>query len=416
MALRYLFVDMNSFFASVEQQDKPWLRGRPVAVVPVLADTTSCIAASYEAKAYGVKTGTAVWEAKQLCPGIQFIEGNHQRYVTMHHRIIEAVGSCLPVEKIKSVDEMVGKLIGDERKPQRAIELGRRIKAAIYERAGRYMRCSIGIAPNELLAKMAADLKKPDGLTILDTADLPHALHPLKLTDFPGIARRMERRMNLLGIFTVPQFCAAPAKTLAAIWGSRIVGEKWHRLLRGDDVPDKPTHRHTVGHSHVLPPELRSDAGAYGVLVRLAHKAAARLRKIGYWAGAVSVGVNFRDAAPRQVSGWTNYGWKASCHVAQCDDTPSILRALSHLWGQRPPGGMPFKVGLVLSDLRAARNATPSLFSEERSQADLSRAMDKVNREFGASVVYFGGMFGRRDAAPTRIAFTQIPDLDREVN
>jgi len=416
MALRYLFVDMNSFFASVEQQDKPWLRGRPVAVVPVYADTTSCIAASYEAKAFGVKTGTPVWEARQRCPGIQFIEGNHKRYVTMHHRIVDAVGSCLPVEKIKSVDEMLCKLIGGERKQEQAVEIGRRIKQAIYARAGDYLRCSIGIAPNELLAKMAADMKKPNGLTILDQTDLPDALHSLKLNDFPGIAKRMERRMNLLGIFTVKQFCAAPPQTLGEIWGSRMLGEKWYGLLRGDDVPEKPTHRHTVGHSHVLPPELRTSAGAYSVLVRLAHKATARMRKIGYWAGIVSVGVDFRDAAPRQISGWTSYAWKASCRMAHCEDTPTVLRAVGALWEKRPPGGVPYKVGMVLSDLRSARNSTPSLFPEERSQADLSRAMDKVNHEFGASVVYFGSMFGLRDAAPTRIAFTQIPDFDREVN
>src|SRR5437899_10931649 len=94
MPLRYLFVDMNSFFASVEQQDDPSLRGRPVAVVPVMADSTSCIAASREAKARGVKTGTPVWEARRLCPGIVFRTGRHERYVRVHHRIVEAVGRC----------------------------------------------------------------------------------------------------------------------------------------------------------------------------------------------------------------------------------------------------------------------------------------------------------------------------------
>jgi DNA polymerase-4 len=174
-----LHADLDSFYASVEQRDDVKLRGRPVAV----GGGGVILAASYEAKAFGVKTGTAVWEAKRLCPGIKLIEAGHQRYVTMHHRIVDAVGSCLPIEKIKSVDEMVGKLIGDERKPEKATELGRRIKAAIYARAGDYMRCSIGIAPNELLAKMAADMNKPNGLTLLADADLPS---PLKsATDTP---------------------------------------------------------------------------------------------------------------------------------------------------------------------------------------------------------------------------------------
>ena len=416
MPLRYLFIDMNAFFASVEQQEQPWLRGKPVAVVPVLADSTSCIAASYEAKAFGVKTGTPVWEARRLCPGIRFIAGNHRRYVQMHHRIVDAVGSCVPSRKIRSVDEMVCELLGDERKPEGAAELGRRIKAAIYARAGDYMRCSIGAAPNELLAKMAGDMKKPDGLTILTDADLPQALHQLKLTDFPGVASRMERRLHLHGLFTVEQFCAAPAATLGLVWGSKMLGEKWHRLIRGDDVAEKPTHRHTVGHSHVLPPELRTETGAYGVLVRLAHKAAARMRKIGYWTGSVSVGVTFRDIESKRKSGWNTYGWDASCRIGHCEDTPTILRAVSHLWGKKPLEGVPFKVGLVLADLRSAKNATPSLFPEERAQADLSHAMDEVNREFGASVAHFGGMFGMRNEAPTRIAFTQIPDFDRVVN
>jgi len=416
MPLRRLFIDMNSFFASVEQQEKPWLRGKPVAVVPVLADTTSCIAASYEAKAFGVKTGTPVWEARRLCPGIRFIAGNHKRYVQMHHRIVDAVGSCVPVRTIRSVDEMVCELIGDERKPEKAAALAGRIKAAVYARAGDYMRCSIGVAPNELLAKMGADMKKPDGLTILADADLPHALHGLNLTDFPGVAKRMERRLHLHGIFTVEQFCAAPVATLGLVWGSRMLGEKWHRLVRGDDVAEKATHRHTVGHSHVLPPELRTEQGAFGVLVKLAHKAAARMRKIGYWAGSVTVGVTFRDVKSTRKSGWGTFGWDASCKIAHCEDTPTILRAVSRLWAKKPAEGVPFKVGLTLADLRPARSATPSLFPEERSQADLSRAMDEVNREFGASVVYFGSMFGMRDEGPTRIAFTQIPDFDRTVN
>jgi DNA polymerase-4 len=99
MPLRYLFIDMNAFFASVEQQDDPSLRGRPVAVIPTDARTTACIAASYEAKARGVKTGTAVWEAEKLCPGIVFVVARHLRYVQMHNRIVDAVGSCIPIDR-----------------------------------------------------------------------------------------------------------------------------------------------------------------------------------------------------------------------------------------------------------------------------------------------------------------------------
>jgi len=416
--LRHLFIDMNAFFASVEQQDNPSLRDKAVAVIPTDAETTACIAACYKAKKYGVKTGTPVWQARKMCPGLVCIVANHKRYVIMHNRIVAAVERVVPVENVMSIDEMSCQLVGDERKPDNAADISLRIKSEICSLAGECMRCSIGVGPNVMLAKVAADMQKPDGLTMLTDADMPR-LHQLKLTDFPGVGPRMERRLKLFGIFTVEQFCRAPAKTLAEIWGSKLLGERWYRLLHGEDVADTPTRRQTVSHSHILPPELRTDEGAYGVLMRLVHKAAARMRKIGYWAGAVSVGVSFLRSEPGD-SVW----WEESVRVPRCQDTPTILAAASKLWELRPwrashppaERRKPFKVGTVLSDLVPARCATPSLFDEDRQGESISAAMDDVNAEFGASVVYLGAMFGMRDAAPSRVAWTQIPDFDRRVN
>jgi DNA polymerase-4 len=415
VAVRNLFIDMNAYFAAVEQQDKPALRGRPVAVIPTDAETTSCIAASYEAKKFGVRTGTPVWEARRLCPGLACVVADHKRYVIVHNRIVDAVGSVVPIHQVMSIDEMTCRLLGNEQQPGRAAEAATRIKAAIRERAGEYLTCSIGIAPNTLLAKVAADMEKPDGLTVIDQSDLPGALHGLKLQDFPGIGPRMARRLNLFGIFAVSQLCAMSERGMAEAWGSKIHGNRWYRLLRGEDVASAPTRRQTVSHSHILPPNLRTDQGSYGVLARLTHKAAARLRKIGYWAGAVAVSVGFLDEEPTARSGWNRWGWNAWRHLPHCQDTPSILRVVETLWRQRPRG-VPFQVGMVLSDLRAARSATPSLFEDDRNAAKLSHAMDEVNREFGASVVHFGAMHGLEEAAPNRIAFTQIPDFDRRVS
>src|SRR6478736_2059806 len=173
MDLRYLYVDMNSYFASVEQQLRPELRNRPVAVVPVVAETTCCIAASYEAKAFGVKTGTGVAEARQLCPAIRFVEARPREYVQMHHRLVAAVDSCVPVHAVKSIDEMICRLAREHREPEGGIRLGQEVKAAIRRSVGEYVRCSIGLAPNRTLAKMAADMQKPDGLTVIRTAELP---------------------------------------------------------------------------------------------------------------------------------------------------------------------------------------------------------------------------------------------------
>src|ERR1039457_5560497 len=134
--LNWLFVDLNSYFASVEQQVRPELRGRPVGVVPMMADTTCCIAASYEAKAHGVRTGTIVADAKRMCPDIVLLEGRHELYTEYHHRIVEAVESCLPVTAVLSIDEMACRLMGRERPLLAAMELGRKVKARILERVG----------------------------------------------------------------------------------------------------------------------------------------------------------------------------------------------------------------------------------------------------------------------------------------
>ena len=404
MSLRYLFVDMNSFFASVEQQDEPSLRGRPVAVAAVAADSSCCIAASYEAKRTGVKTGTPVWEARRLCPGIIFRTGRHERYVEVHHELVRAVGRCIPVTRVMSIDEMACRLLGEEARPDRAVLIGREIKAEIRRRFD-YLTCSVGVGPNVMLAKVAGDMQKPDGLTLIRSEDLPKRLYELKLIDFPGIGPRMEKRFHSYAIRTVEQLCALTPAQMCQIWGSRVHGWRWWYLLRGEDVPEKPTTRRTVGHSHVLPPELRNEVGARGVLIRLVHKAAARLRRLNYWTGGVVVSVSY-------VGGG---GWYDKSSLSHCQDTLSLLRVVTTLWNRRTVG-KPLKVGITLVDLVPARAATPSLFDVDQRLVTLCHVMDRLNRVFGPNTVYFGGMFETRDAAPMRIPFNAIPQADPAVH
>ena len=170
--LRWLFVDMNSYFASVEQQLRSELRGRPTVVVPVMADSTCCIAASYEAKKYGISTGTGVAAARKLCKGLQIVESRPEKYIEMHRKIVSAVNSVLPVDTVHSIDEMSCRLTGRQTVRETAVEIGSAVKKAIREQAGEYLRCSVGIAPNRFLAKVASDMQKPDGLTVISREDL----------------------------------------------------------------------------------------------------------------------------------------------------------------------------------------------------------------------------------------------------
>jgi DNA polymerase-4 len=400
MPLTTLFVDMNAYFASVEQQHRPALRGRPVAVVPVMADTTCCIAASYEAKQYGIRTGTQVGQAKALCPALVIVEARHDLYVRVHHEIADAVESCTHVDAVHSIDEMSCRLLGLQREPSAALDLARRIKQTLRQRVGEYLRCSIGLGPNRLLAKIAADMQKPDGLVTLASEDLPHKLYGLALTDLPGIGRRMAARLNHRGIHTVQRLCECSEADFQSIWQS-VVGRRWWQLLRGDDVPDIPTSRRTVGHSHVLPPKLRNEKDARAVLVRLIHKAAARLRSIGYWAKRMSVQVRCLPAGR----------WHDQAFLGLCQDTVTVVEAFSRLWNRRRLSGRPLQVAVTLFDLVADPEATPSLFAGERQRVQLSHIMDALNNKYGANTVHLAAMHEVQDSAPTRIAFTNIPNL-----
>lgn len=403
MPLRYLFVDMNAYFASVEQQDFPHLRGKPVGVVPVVAETSCCIAASYEAKAMGVRTGTPVWEARKLCPGIVLSLARPERYCQVHTKIVKAVGRCVPVTKVMSVDEMACQLMGDERLPENATGIACAIKREIKATAGDTLRCSIGVGPNIMLAKVAGDMMKPDGLTFLHPEDLPGNLHSLKLDDFPGIGAQILKRFQRYGVTKTEQLTELSMRSLAVIWGSKVHAERWHRLLRGIDVPDAPTRRRTVSHSHILAPELRTDLGARGVIVRLIHKAAARLRTMDYWTDAFSVSVSYLDGP----------GWSAAVRMPSCQDTLNLLMIFSKLWEEKEVRGRtPLKVGMCLADLTPSHVATPSLFEQDRQLTKVSHVMDKVNRTFGKNSIHFGTLFGAEESAPVRVSFNNIPKFN----
>ena len=399
MPLHFLFIDFNSFFSSVEQQLRPELRGKPVGVVPMMAESTSCIAASYEAKKFGVKTGTVVKDAKRLCPDIQFVEARHTLYIEYHHRLHEAVESCIPVHSVHSIDEMACELTGTQQQPENAKAMAFQIKSTIAQNVGAELHCSIGIAPNLYLSKTATDMQKPDGLVVIDIPDLPECLFKLALNDLCGIGRKMEQRLHRYDIRTVKDLWNADKALLRKAWGG-IEGERMYAKLRGDMIYAPPTHRSSVGHSHVLPPALRTEASAYAVINRLVQKAAMRLRNYGYVAGSMHIGVKY-----------LNYvRWSEEISFDDTQDTVDFLKALAKLWDKKPTiPSFPLAVVVTLFNLSEAEHRTPSLFDTGTSTA-LNKAIDKLNTRYGKNTIYFGGAFSALEAAPTRIAFTHIPD------
>jgi len=407
--LRNLAIDFDSFFASVEQQERPELRGKPVGVVPVMAETTGLIAISADAKKLGLKRNARVAEARQLCPGIVIVESRPEVYIDYHRRLKRIIESCVPVKKVQSIDELecdLTKDFGDA--PERARQLALDIKARLAREAGEFVRCSIGIGPNWFLAKVASDMEKPNGLVIIDDADIPGKLLHLKLTDFCGIGENMEARLHRAGITTVAELYATSSAQLRAIWGS-VEGARFHDWMNGGRQERAQTEHNTIGHGHVHPPAGRNNETAVAVLHRLLQKAAMRLRHTGHYAASLHLSVRYRD----------DQEWSGSRHFNETQDTLHFTHVLNELWASRPRAlhnRAPMQIGIVLGDLLESTAHTGDLFTAEteNTRSRLHHAMDELNKTFGKNSVYFGGAHGATDYAPMRIAFTRIPDPELE--
>jgi DNA polymerase IV len=413
--LKWLFLDLNSYFASVEQQDRPELRGRPIAVVPVPTDSTCAIAASYEAKLYGVKTGTKIYDARQMCPPLKCVLARHNIYVDYHHKILDEVIKHTPINKIWSIDELSSRLPPGRRSVEKATDVAHRIKEGIRKNVGEHIKCSIGIAPNSLLAKLATDMQKPDGLVIIRQEDLPGAILKLKLTDVPGIGPNMEIRLHRAGIRTMQQLWDTSPKQFRKIWGS-VEGERMWYWLHGYDFDRGETGNVMIGHSRVLDMNMRRPAKARLMARRLLVKATYRLRRKGYYAGALSLGARTQGG----------FRWGGEIRLTHARDPFTFLEKLDELWEEMMEyfgeSGPTFKkVSVILHHLRTPEQITDDLFeatAPEKIEAHakheaLAKALDKLQNRYQKETVYVGvtpktlaGHVG------TKIAFNRVPEKE----
>ena len=316
-----LYIDFDCFFASVEQQLQPALRGQPVGVLPFMSEYSCVIAPSREAKRYGVKTGSRVEEARQLCPQIRFVPARHDIYVKLHHRIYENIERCVHIDQACSIDEVVCSLMGQERK--RPLAIAKQVRKILVASVGECVTCSLGFAPNQLLAKIASEVDKPEGLVVWQPNDYAEQLFKLDLGDLPGIGKSMERRLHMAGIFSVEKLWHMTAETLRKIWGS-VEGERFWYSLHGYAVEPVVTSRCMYGHSRILSTESRDPYHARNCARLLAVKAARRLRRAQRTAAAFSLGVRFQGKSGNK--------WLGEARFARASDDHTFLTALSALW------------------------------------------------------------------------------------
>jgi len=416
---RFLFVDLNSFFASVEQHLHPHLRGKPVAVVPVETDATCAIAASYEAKALGISTGTMIYEARRICPELVCVIGNHAAYVDMHHRIIEEIERIIPVYQVESIDEMSCELMGSQRSEAEAVRLAQAIKDGIAQHIGESIRSSIGISTNRFLAKVATDLKKPDGLVVLHPEDVMRRMGRKSVDVFPGIGRQMRKRLLVQGVTEVADLLRLSAKQMRVIWGS-VEGERFWYKLRGVEIDTPETKKSTIGHSHILEPAFRPAALAVHVGQRLLLKAASRLRRTEFVTAQMVVSLRFESGEKR----------RAHVEFQPVCDNAALMHAFMVLWNLLVPSDEPRRIKKVAISLLKitpqwqkerqvdlfawadAAQEVPSV-DERKKQEKLSRAMDVLNQRYGRDTVVQGFLPMRTHGfSGTKIAFTRIPQIE----
>ena len=402
MSLNALYVDFNSYFASVEQQLVPELRGKPVGVLPLMAETTCCIAASYEAKKFGVKTGTGVRDARKLCPDMVFVQARPPLYIEYHHKLIEIVESCTHVEKVLSIDEMVCKLTGSQQLKENALKLAAKIKRQINKQF-EHIHCSIGIAPNTFLAKTASNMQKPNGCVVIEPEDIPEKLYGLVPKNLTGIGKRMEQRLNHHGLTTMQALYAANKQQLRAVWGG-VEGDRMYDKLRGIEIMRPDNERKSLGHSHVLPPELRTRHGALSVLHRLLQKACMRLRSYNLRTSKVHVRIKFMNHPT----------WVIEANCSPTSNTLTITHIFETLWTQYPTGKViPQNVGISFSSFVNNQQYIVDLFETEIVEGDkkLNATLDKLNSRYGKNTIYLGGAHNALYASQVKIAFNYVPDL-----
>lgn len=401
-----LYIDFDSFFASAEQQARPELRGRPVGVIPIDSPNTCLIAASREAKALGVRGIIPVREAKRLVPDIALVAQRPELYVRMHRRIVAEIDRIAPVLATRSIDEVAADISGWS--CEEALARARRIKRRLAETIGSCVTCSIGLAANELLAKIAAETRKPDGLVVFRPEEMPGPLLPLELRALPGVARAMARRLEAAGVTDMQALLALAPKQARAIWRS-IEGERFWAQLHGYAVERPPTQKCMYGHSRVLPRDWRTSERARACARVLTAKAARRMRREGYAARRFSLFIRGKHGGQ---------GWSADIPLQLASDDHAFLKCLDKAWPERWPNGA-MVVSVTLHGLCPQYADTDDLFADPAAAAESARwlrvaqTMDRINRRYGADMVSLGARVVIPGGyAGAKIAFGRIPDLE----
>lgn len=404
----WMHIDLNSCFATIEQQANPLLRGKPIAVAAYATDYGCILAPSIEAKRYGIKTGMRVRDGKKLYPKLIVLPGNLAKYRFVNKQFQKLFMEYSPRMSVRSIDEMVLDFSGSlpviaRQRSNEAISLfdiGREIKTRIKAEIGDWLTVSIGISTNPYLAKLASGLHKPDGLDEINGKNILRILSKLKLIDLPYIKERNALRLNSVGIYTPVDFYFASAQKLKSAFQS-ISGAYWHRRLHGFSIDEEDFSQKTIGHSYHLP-KFTSDRKQIEILLcKLVEKMGRRIRKDNLTAQGIHVGCLYVDGT------YWHHGQTFPCKMYASHD---LFCAACHILNSTEL--KPVRI-LSVSSFNLKKNAYTqmTLFNDENKKRSLTQALDAINNRWGEFAVTPGLMMGMDTIILDRIAFGRVDNV-----
>ncbi len=371
-------IDYDSFFASVEQQANPFLRGRPIGVTGSSLTKGVVCAASVEAKAFGVKTAMPMFKAKQLCPHIMGVKGDGTKYTYIQKESLKIFEKHSDLVEPFSIDESFLDVTETVKFFESPTQLALKIKREVLQKFGPFVTCSIGVGPNKLMAKLVSDLNKPNGLFIVDENNIEKVLKESKLTDFCGIGNQIEKRLNKLNVYNIEQLQQMHPEILYKEFGN--VGSKFlHHLSQGVGFGNVSYFHYksipkSIGHQHTLSRNTRNPEVIKNNIRRLCEMVAVRLRKNEMVGKTISL--YLRDSLR------SGYGERQTLLI-HTDDGRKIYKAAEEIMLNMNWKKETRLVGVSISNLILKNNMPLNLFPEEQKNERTITAMDMINNKFG---------------------------------
>ncbi len=398
---------MNAFFASVEQQDNPELKGKPIAVVGA-GHRTVITTASYEARAFGVRTGMAIWEGRQVCPTLIIVRGDNRKYTRTSAIITSLLREYTPLVEIFSIDEAFMDVTHSKALFGPARQIALELKQRIRDELG--LTCSIGIAPNKLLAKLASDMQKPDGLTIIPADKVSEIIDKIPVGDLCGVGKKLQKQLALyFNVRTCGDLGRMDEKLLTSKYG--IIGKRLKQMGQGlDDSPVVPVEDEeqvkSVGHSMTLPRDISGKDQIMQRLLQLAEMVGRRARHYNLAGKTVAVQVRLADF-------YSNFQKQVT--LAQpVNLSDQIYQAAGKLYDSLEINQPVRLLGISLSNLQEQKQQM-SLFETDRKKEELARAMDLINNRFGEFKLTFGSLLDSEEKGSNVISPAWRPEGIRNV-